>query len=89
MSLYSVCFQFVCVLPFLGDFRTLFQAFSDFDALFSNFSIVHGCDFTVCLLLGLLSFCCPFGFFFSYNTCVVYVFVFPLRKQLLCHVSDG
>ena len=45
--------------------------------------------FTVCLLLGLLSFCCPFGFFFSYNTCAVYVFVFPLRKQLLCHVSDG
>ena len=101
-----------------------------FCALFSNFYIVHGCDFivflllrslfwsllllrcwawlwkekvmfmlcmsvlafifcflmsyicfTVCLLLGLLSFCCPFGFFFSYNPCVVYVFVFSSKSN--------
>ena len=51
MSLYSVCFQFVWVLPFSGDFRTLFRCFSNSGALFSNFSIVHGCDFTVFLWL--------------------------------------
>ena len=37
--------------------------------------------FTVCLLLGLLSFYCPFGFFFRYNTCVVYVFVFSSKSN--------
>ena len=51
MSLHLVCFQFVCVLPFPGDFRTLFRCFSDFGALFSNFYVVHGCDFTVFLWL--------------------------------------
>ena len=53
MSLYSICFQFVCVLPFPGDFRILFQSFSDFGALFSNFSFDFGLwvfGFLVCLV---------------------------------------
>jgi len=45
MSLRSVCFQFVCVLPFPGDFRTLFRCFSSLVLCFLTF--VHGCDFTV------------------------------------------
>jgi len=63
MSLRSVYFQFICVLPFLGDFRTLFGCFSDFGALFSNFSVVHDCDCTTFLWLrslfsNLVLLCC-------------------------------
>ena len=39
MSLHLVCFQFVCVLPFPGDFRTFFSVFLTLVLCFLTFML--------------------------------------------------
>ena len=75
LSLHLVCFQFVCVLPFLGDFRSLFRVFLTLVLCFLTFLLCM----TVILQLSF-----GWGVCFPVWFCCIVGLGYEKKRQCLC-----